>query len=182
MRGNLSVVKPEKSWIDMTHVNEGDLYMQHWLLKSEPSVFSIEDLERIPQQTSRWEGVRNYQARNYLRAMQVGDLGFFYHSSCTPPGIVGEVRVVRAAYPDDTAWAPASPYFDSRATPEAPIWAQVDVQLVSVWRQPLSLEVLKAHAASLGDFPLLRRGNRLSVLPVERTNWEMIQRISSDRS
>lgn len=149
--------------------------MQFWLMKSEPSVFSIEDLQRLPQQRSRWEGVRNFQARNYLRTMQVGDRGFFYHSSCTPPGIVGVVEIVRSAYPDDTAWTPSSAYYDARATPENPIWVQVDVQLVTAWKSILSLEQLKSYGTELGAFPLLQRGTRLSIIPVTPAQWVSIE-------
>ena len=152
--------------------------MQFWLLKSEPSVFSIEDLQGSPHGISSWEGVRNFQARNYLRAMQLGDFGFFYHSSCTPPGIVGVIQIVKSAHPDPTAWTPTSPYYDPRSTPEAPLWVQVDVQLVSVWKEFLSLEQLKAHSAELGDFALLRRGNRLSVLPVTLFQWERMHHLA----
>jgi predicted RNA-binding protein with PUA-like domain len=152
--------------------------MQYWLLKSEPSVFSIEDLHRAPQQISRWEGVRNFQARNYLRTMQVGDYAFFYHSSCTPPGIVGVVQIVKAAYPDDTAWTSNSPYHDLRSTQAVPIWVQVDVKLVSIWKSCFFLEALKSHAALLGEFPLLRRGNRLSVLPVTPSQWMYIHELA----
>ncbi len=152
--------------------------MQFWLLKSEPVTFSIEALQRAPQQITHWDGVRNYQARNYLRNMQVGDLALFYHSNCTPPGIVGVVRVVKAAHSDDTAWDPTSEHYDPRSTKEVPIWSQVDVQLVEIWKEGLSLETLKSHADTLGEFPLVRRGNRLSVMPVTPSQWEEIHAIA----
>ena len=151
--------------------------MQFWLMKSEPSVFSIKDLQSLPQQRSRWEGVRNFQARNYLRTMQVGDQSFFYHSSCTPPGIVGVVEIVRSAYPDDTAWSSTSAYYDARATPENSIWVQVEVQLVAVWNEILSLEQLKLQEENWGVFPLLQRGNRLSIIPVTPAQWDRIHHL-----
>lgn len=155
--------------------------MQFWIMKSEPSVFSIEDLQRLPQQRSRWEGVRNFQARNYLRTMQVGDRSFFYHSSCAPPGIVGVVEIVKSAYPDDTAWTQDSAYYDARATAENPIWVQVDVQLVTAWKSIVSLEELKSYRTELGEFSLLQRGNRLSIIPVTPAQWALIEGISASR-
>lgn len=149
--------------------------MSYWLLKSEPQVFGLADLEAAPDQTTPWEGVRNYQARNFLRdGLQVGDQAFFYHSGTTHPEIVGIVEVVRAGYPDATAFDPASPYYDFTSTLENPRWYRVDVRLVRCLRRAVTLAELKGHQDALGEFPLLRRGNRLSVLPVTATQWAFI--------
>lgn len=150
--------------------------MKHWLLKSEPSVFGIDDLAKSARRTTGWEGVRNYQARNFIRdEMKRGDLGFFYHSSCEVPGIVGIVEVTREAYPDPTAWDRRSPYYDAKSPENKPLWYAVDVQLKRRLRRPITLEELRRHAdGALKDFWLLRRGNRLSVLPVSDAHWEFI--------
>lgn len=150
--------------------------MKHWLLKSEPSVFGIDDLAKSARRTTGWEGVRNYQARNFIRdEMKRGDLGFFYHSSCEVPGIVGIVEVTREAYPDPTAWDRRSPYYDAKSPENKPLWYAVDVQLKRRLRRPITLEELRRHAdGALKDFWLLRRGNRLSVLPVFDAHWEFI--------
>jgi len=148
--------------------------MNFWLMKSEPTTFSVDDFAKLPEQISPWEGVRNYQARNYMRAMKVGDQGFFYHSSCPAPGIMGIMQVVKAAYPDETAWDPTSPYFDPRSTRENPRWDRVDVQLVTRLQEPVLLKTLHTLASELGEFPLLQRGNRLSVLPVTEAQWKRI--------
>ncbi len=135
--------------------------MAYWLLKSEPEVYSIEDLKR--EGRALWDGVRNYQARNYLTQMQEGDLCFFYHSRSVPPGIAGLCRVVRTLLPDPTQFDPQSPYFDPKATPERPRWFTVEVEFLEAW--PLiPLEALKALFPK--DHPLVKRGNRLSVMPV----------------
>lgn len=146
--------------------------MAYWLLKSEPDVFSIDHLAQRPQQTEPWDGVRNYQARNFMRSMQVGDLGFFYHSNTAEPGIVGIVEIARAAYPDETALDSNSDYYDPRATLER--WSKVDVRLVRKLRRTISLTQLREHALLLGDWPLLRKGNRLSVLPVTTEQWSAV--------
>lgn len=148
--------------------------MAGWLLKSEPSVFSVEDLARAPRQTTSWEGVRNYQARNFLRAMQRSERGLFYHSSCKEPGVYGVVEVVKTAYADPAQFDPASPYFDPESRREDPRWSTVDVHLVEVLAEPILLSDLKARAARLDGFRLLARGNRLSVLPVDPQHWEVI--------
>lgn len=149
--------------------------MNYWLLKSEPSVFGIADLEAAPNQITPWEGVRNYQARNFLRdGLQLGDQAFFYHSSATPPAIVGVVEVVREAYPDATAFDPASPYHDPASTPSNPRWYRVDVRLIRRLQREITLAELKRHQDALSDFALLRRGNRLSVLPVSAAQWAFI--------
>ncbi|WP_027883622.1 EVE domain-containing protein [Meiothermus rufus] len=138
--------------------------MRYWLLKSEPQVYSIDDLAQ--QQSTLWDGVRNYQARNYLRAMQVGDLAFFYHSSTQPPGIVGLCRVLEAPCPDPTQFDPHSPYFDPKSKPEQPRWWTVRVGFAAKFPSMLTLEALRQQF-SPDQLPLLRRGNRLSVMPVD---------------
>ncbi len=149
----------------------------YWLLKSEPSTFSIEDLARSPKRTTCWEGVRNYQARNFLRAMAVGNLAFFYHSNADPPAIMGIVEVVKAAYPDYFAWRPGSHYFDEKSSKQNSRWVMVDVRLNEVLRTPLSLESLR-RVSGLEKMELLRRGSRLSVQPVREREWKIILQLS----
>ncbi|GAB4302084.1 MAG: EVE domain-containing protein [Thiohalomonadaceae bacterium] len=148
--------------------------MNYWLMKSEPDVFGIDHLASRPGQTEHWDGVRNYQARNMLRdQMQVGDRVFFYHSNCKVPGIVGIAEIVRAGYPDHTARNPEGKYYDPKSTEDKPIWYMVDVRLVRKLKRTISLEELKQRA-ELADMPLVRRGNRLSVMPVSPQEWEAI--------
>lgn len=143
-------------------------------MKSEPSSFSIDDLALRPGQTEPWDGVRNYQARNMLRdGMKLGDLAFFYHSNCEQPGIVGIVRVVREAYPDATAFDPDHQHHDPKSRPEQPTWFMVDVQFVRKLRRTITLAELKDRP-ELDDLALVRRGNRLSVMPVSAAQWEFI--------
>ncbi len=150
--------------------------MRYWLMKSEPSECSIDDLAAAPQQTVPWTGVRNYQARNFMRdEMQPGDGVLFYHSSCPEPGVAGIAEVSRAAYPDATQFDAASPYFDPRSLPEAPRWVHVDVKLVRKTRL-LSLRELRA-VPELEDLQVLRRGNRLSITPLAPDEWECIGRL-----
>ncbi|GIW35049.1 EVE domain-containing protein [Meiothermus sp.] len=137
--------------------------MNYWLLKSEPDVFSIDDLKK--QKTTLWDGVRNYQARNFLMAMQVGDLAFFYHSSTEPPGIVGLCRVLETHIADPSQFDPQSPYFDPKSSEDNPRWWTVRVGFVEKYKQMLTLEVLRAKF-SPDELILLRRGNRLSVMPI----------------
>ena len=147
---------------------------RYWLLKSEPSCFSIEDLKNMPNQTSPWDGIRNYQARNFMRnEMQIGDQAFFYHSSCTPPGIVGTMEIVRNAYPDDTAFDPTSDHPDPKSTPDNPRWFMVDVRFKQQFSDMISLEALKHHP-ELEDMRLLQKGNRLSILPIDPDAWAFI--------
>jgi predicted RNA-binding protein with PUA-like domain len=149
--------------------------MSFWLLKSEPDVFSIDALRAGPRRRTSWDGVRNYQARNFLRAMQVGDRAFFYHSNCAEPGIVGIVAVTRAAYPDPTAFAPRDPHYDPKSERQRPTWYMVDVKLERKLARPILLSELKAHARdALEGLLLLRRGNRLSVMPVAEKHWNFI--------
>ncbi|MBK9131842.1 MAG: EVE domain-containing protein [Gammaproteobacteria bacterium] len=148
--------------------------MSYWLLKSEPDVFSIADLARRPGRTEHWDGVRNFQARNYLRdGMRCGDLAFFYHSSCAVPGIAGIVEIVRAGYPDFTALDPGHPHHDPASTPDKPRWYMVDVRLQRSFKHVISLQKLKACPA-LAGMRLLARGNRLSVMPVTAAEWSAI--------
>ncbi len=148
--------------------------MRHWLLKTEPDVFSFEDLTKRPKKTEPWNGVRNYQVRNYMRDdMALGDLGFFYHSSCPQPGIAGVVKIVKEAYPDPTQFDPASEYFDAGSKPENPRWLMVDVKWEASFPNFVSLESLKADP-KLAEMLILRKGNRLSITPVEKAHWDRI--------
>jgi predicted RNA-binding protein with PUA-like domain len=147
--------------------------MQHWLFKSEPDVYGIDRLER--EGRTEWSGVRNFQARNTMMEMAVGDLGFFYHSSTKPPGIAGICTVIRTAYPDFTQFDPASDYYDAASTPERPRWQMVDVGFVRRFAELLPLDDLRAMP-ELAGMPLLRRGQRLSVQPVDDAYWEAIMR------
>lgn len=148
--------------------------MRYWLMKSEPDVFGIDDLMERPQQTEPWDGVRNYQARNMMRDdMQPGDPVFFYHSNCAVPGIVGIARIVCPAYPDTTALDPTHPYHDPRSTVDHPRWYRVDVQLVRKLSRTISLTELK-NRPELADMALVRRGNRLSIMPVTPEQWTFI--------
>jgi predicted RNA-binding protein with PUA-like domain len=150
--------------------------MRHWLMKSEPDEFSIDDLERAPQRTAAWYGVRNYQARNFMRdEMRVGDGVFFYYSSCPVPGIAGIAAVASAAYPDESQFDRASPYYDPQATRESPRWMNVDVRLVKKTRF-VPLAELRAHR-ELAGMRVLRRANRLSITPVAPKEWEFITRV-----
>jgi len=149
--------------------------MSYWLMKSEPEAFGIDDLKSRPDQTEPWDGVRNYQARNMMRdQMKPGDLAFFYHSNCAEPGIVGIMKVARDGYPDPTAFDPDAKYYDPKSDPDNPRWYLVDVRYVRHLTRPLSLRELKEHADRLVGFPLLRKGNRLSIMPVTKEQWEYI--------
>jgi predicted RNA-binding protein with PUA-like domain len=147
---------------------------RYWLMKSEPDCFSIDDLERVG--TEPWTGVRNYQARNFMRnAMRPGDGVLFYHSNCSPPGIVGTATVATDAYPDPTQFDRQSPYFDPKATFEEPRWFLVDVAFERKLRRIIPLDEIRAHADALGEeFTLIRRGSRLSVLPVDSAQWKLL--------
>lgn len=150
--------------------------MKYWLMKSEPDVFSIDDLAQRPRKTEPWTGVRNYQARNFMRDdMQVGDLVFFYHSSCPQPGIAGIAKVSKKAYPDETQFDPKSEYYDPKATRENPRWFNVNVTLVRKTRL-VGIQELRAHS-TLADMYLLRRGNRLSITPVTEAEWSCIESV-----
>lgn len=147
---------------------------QYWLMKSEPDCFSIDDLARCPRQTTAWDGVRNYQARNFMRdQMKIGDQVFFYHSNCKQPGIVGIAEVVSTPYPDFTAFDPTSEHPDPTSTPDNPRWFLVDIRFVRKFPSIISLERLKQQPA-LSDMQLLKKGNRLSVLPISTLAWHYI--------
>lgn len=157
--------------------------MNYWLMKSEPASFGIDDLARAPRQTGPWDGVRNYQARNMLRDdFRVGDRAFFHHSSCAVPGIVGTMEVVRAAHPDPTAFDRTHRGFDVGSDPANPRWYQVEVRLLRKFAQPVTLAMLREHAdGPLRELIVLRRGNRLSVMPVSANEWKFIHRLARDR-
>jgi predicted RNA-binding protein with PUA-like domain len=150
--------------------------MRYWLMKSEPSTFGIDDLAATRGKTTSWEGVRNFQARNMLRDdMSVGDLAFFYHSSCPEPGIAGIVEVMRTGYPDPSAWDRSSEYYDAKSPEKKPLWYTVDVRLKEQLPTVLPLATLREHAdGKLDGLLLLRRGNRLSITPVEAAHWKFI--------
>jgi predicted RNA-binding protein with PUA-like domain len=150
--------------------------MNHWLFKSEPDTFGIDALAKAPKQTSAWDGVRNYQARNMLRdSIKKGDLAFFYHSSCDVPGIAGIVSITRGGYPDVTAFDRKHHHYDADSKQDSPRWYVVDVKLVRKLKRVITLDELRAHAdRELEDFVLLRRGNRLSVMPVSNKDWDFI--------
>ena len=149
--------------------------MAYWLMKSEPDQFSFHDLKNRPEQTEPWDGVRNYQARNFMRdAMQDGDEVFFYHSNCDIPGIVGIARVRGETRPDHTAFDPDDKHFDPKSDPDKPRWYLRDIQYVRPLARTISLKELKDHAEALQDFALVRRGNRLSVMPVDAQHWDYI--------
>jgi predicted RNA-binding protein with PUA-like domain len=148
--------------------------MHYWLFKSEPSCFSIDDLRARPKQTTAWDGVRNYQARNMLRDdIKVGDLVFFYHSNCTPPGIAGVAEVVKKGYPDHTAWDLDSDHFDPGSTVLHPRWYMVDVKFVKKFPHLISLDEIKKHP-KLKNMMINRKGNRLSITPVTAEEWKVI--------
>lgn len=147
--------------------------MNYWLFKSEPEEFSIDMLKEVKREP--WGGVRNYQARNYMRdGMQVGDLAFFYHSNCEVPGIVGICSVAAKAHVDASQFDPKSDYYDPASKPDAPRWLCVDVAFKRKFKRTISLGEIQQHADALSDFALTKRGNRLSVLPVTAAQWEYL--------
>lgn len=149
--------------------------MNYWLIKSEPEAFSIDDLKNAPGRKEHWDGIRNYQARNFIRDdMKKGDLAFFYHSNCAQPGIVGICEIVSDAYPDHTQFDSNSRYFDAKSDPGEPRWLMRDVKYRRKTRRLISLSEVKNHAEQLQDFPLIRRGNRLSIMPVSKAHWDFI--------
>ncbi|HTV50973.1 MAG TPA: EVE domain-containing protein [Steroidobacteraceae bacterium] len=150
--------------------------MSYWLLKTEPSTFGVDELERAPRRTTGWDGVRNYQARNMLRdQMKRGDRAFLYHSSCEVPGIAGILEVVKEGYPDASAFDRKSPHYDPESERAKPRWFMVDVKLERRLARVITLEELRAHASDvLGEMVLLRPGNRLSVMPVSEREWRFI--------
>ena len=152
--------------------------MSYWLFKSEPSTFSIDDLANRPKQTEHWDGVRNYQVRNLLRdTIKVGDRGFFYHSSCEEPGIVGVIEVVKNGYPDLSALNPESKYYDPKSSREHPRWFMVDVQLIKKFSRVISLKEIKSYA-ELHAMQVVRPGNRLSITQVTEKEWRFINSLA----
>jgi predicted RNA-binding protein with PUA-like domain len=152
--------------------------ISYWLFKSEPDTFGLDRLER--EGRTEWSGVRSYQARNNMKEMRVGDLGFFYHSSTKVPAIVGIVKVVREAYPDFTARQRGGPYFDPKSTVAKPIWEMVDVAYERRLPRPVTLAELRANAALAPTMVLLRRGSRLSVQPVHKREWDIILALANE--
>lgn len=151
--------------------------MNYWLMKSEPDVFSIDDLKKAKASSTSWDGVRNYQARNFMRDdMKEGDLVLYYHSNCTPPGVAGIAKIVKESYPDHTSWDKKSEYYDSKSTKEKPRWFMVDVKFVEKFKEVISLEELK-KSKELKGMRLLQKGNRLSVMPVEKKEFDYILKL-----
>lgn len=150
--------------------------MAYWLMKSEPDTFSIDDLYNLPGKRDSWDGIRNYQARNFMRDMQLGDEVFFYHSNTKIPGIVGIMTVCKTIYPDHTAFDKNSKYYDPKSTPEKPRWEMVDVKYKRKLQRIISLSELKA-TKSLQDMPLVKKGSRLSINPVDAKQWEVILKL-----
>ena len=147
---------------------------KYWLFKSEPTAYSFSDLLGEPEQTAEWDGVRNYQARNFMRdEMKIGDGVLFYHSSTGSRSVVGTARVFREAYPDDTAWDPSSNHYDPKSTPENPIWYMVDIRAEQEFSRPVTLVEIK-QTPRLQSMLLVRRGVRLSILPVTKDQWDEI--------
>ena len=157
-------------------VKMGRILMAYWLMKSEPDVYSIDDLERDGREM--WDSIRNYQARNMMRDdMRIGDKVFFYHSNCKEPGIVGISRVVSKPYPDPTQFDPKSKYFDPKSDKDNARWILVDVEFVRKLKRPVTLAEIKANP-ELEDMILTRRGNRLSIMPVDKKHWDIILRLA----
>jgi predicted RNA-binding protein with PUA-like domain len=156
--------------------------MKYWLMKSEPATFGIDHLAKKPGKRSGWDGVRNYQARNMLRdEFAVGDRAFFHHSSCDTPGIYGTIEVVRAGHPDPTQFDQRSGYYDAGSDPANPRWYQVEVRLLKKFRHPVTLDAMREHVrGALKDLVVLRRGNRLSVMPVTADEWRFIHRLARE--
>ena len=154
--------------------------MQYWLFKTEPDAFSVDDLANMPNQTEHWDGIRNYQARNYLRdRVKLGDQVFIYHSSCKSVGIVGLAEVVKEAYADHTQFNPESKYYDPKADPDKPRWYMVDIKFKQKFDNLLSLKEIKTMP-EIKDIGLVKKGHRLSIMPVPQNEWDtLIERINS---
>jgi predicted RNA-binding protein with PUA-like domain len=148
--------------------------MNYWLMKSEPDVYGIDHLKAANKKTDTWDGVRNYQVRNMMRdEMKKGDLAFFYHSNCKEPGIAGIMKIAREGYPDFTAFDPKEKYYDPKSDPDNPRWYMVDVRYVRKLKRVITLTELKTYP-ELEGLPLLRRGNRLSAMPLSKQHWDFI--------
>ena len=155
--------------------------MNYWLMKSEPDVFGIDHLKAMPKKTEHWDGVRNYQARNMMRdEMKKGDMVFFYHSNCDEPGIVGLMKVVKEGYPDFTAFDPEQKYYDPKSDPDKPRWYMVDVQYQRKTKRNITLAELKT-CSQLQDCPLVRKGNRLSIMPITKKQWDFILKLENKK-
>lgn len=153
--------------------------MAYWLMKSEPDCFSIDDLEKRPQQTAPWDGVRNYQVRNMFRdQMKAGDLAFFYHSSCEAPGIYGVIEIASNAYPDPTQFDSKADHYDPKSKREEPRWLLVDVKFKRKLKNPVTLAALKDKAKQFAGLRVLEPGSRLSVTPVRKEHWDAILALS----
>jgi predicted RNA-binding protein with PUA-like domain len=152
----------------------------YWLVKSEPSVFSIDDLAAAPKRTTGWDGVRNYQARNFMRTMTPGDRVFFYHSNADPPAIVGIAEVVTGAHPDPTQFDKKDGHYDPESDPAAPRWEMVDIKFVRKFKAPISLDRLRGES-KLKGMVLLRKGSRLSVQPVTPEEWDHILKLAEEQ-
>jgi len=151
--------------------------MQYWLMKSEPETYGIDDLERFG--VDHWDGIRNYQARNFIRdEMRVGDQAFFYHSNCEEPGIVGLMEIASEAYPDHTAFDPEDPHFDDKSDPDDPRWLMVDVKFVRKLKRTISLRELKTYK-TLANMRLVQKGNRLSIMPLTKKEWDFILKLEN---
>ena len=150
---------------------------RYWLMKSEPRVFSIDDLARSARQTTCWDGVRNYQARNFIRDMAIGDQVLFYHSNAEPPAVVGIAEVVRIAYPDHTQFDKTSHHFDPASIPSAPRWDMVDIRYRQTFKNSLTLERLRQEP-KLKNMVLLQKGSRLSVQPVTDVEWMLVLKLA----
>jgi len=157
--------------------------VKYWLMKSEPGTFGIDHLAKTPGRRSGWDGVRNYQARNMLRDdFAAGDRAFFHHSSCDTPGIYGTIEIVRAGHPEPAQFDRRSSYYDAGSDPSNPRWFQVEVRLLKKFTRPVTLEMLRAHVdGALKNLIVLRRGNRLSVMPVTRDEWKFIHRLAHEK-
>ena len=150
---------------------------KYWLMKSEPSVYSIDDLKQDTQ--TQWEGVRNYQARNFMyKQMNIGDLALFYHSNAMPPGVAGTCKVCSKAYPDHFAWNPDSKYFDPKSTPETPRWHMVDVKFVNKFQTYIPLQNIREHP-TLQEMMVIQKGSRLSIQPITQTEFDTIQQLGT---
>jgi predicted RNA-binding protein with PUA-like domain len=155
--------------------------MRYWLMKTEPTVFSLDDLRNKPHSTDHWEGVRNYQARNYMRDdMKKGDRVLFYHSNCEEPGVAGIAEVTKKAYPDFFSWDRTSRYYDPRSTTEKPRWFMVDLTWKQAFREIVSLKNMKANTA-LKNMKVLQKGQRLSILPVTKEEFEKVYAMGMKR-
>jgi len=155
--------------------------IQYWLMKTEPSAYSIQDLAREKKKTTHWDGVRNYQARNYMRDdMKLGDKVLVYHSNANPPAVAGAATIVRESYPDHTSWDPKDKHYDEKSTPQNPRWFMVDIKLEQIFKEPIPLDDLR-NVKALKDMVLLQKGSRLSVQPVRKKEFDAIVRLAAQK-